>query len=295
MIGLLSLSVPLGAVGAVLTKRQAKRTRPVPVPSISAKPARRTTQTSARFTFSDRERGVTFVCSLDGATPKACPATQRYGPSVALTRCRKRADHERGGSKGIRAKRCRRTRELTEGPLTLGEHTIRVRARDRRGRLSRAASYTWTIESPAAAATPVPSSPSPPPSSTEPASGPPSPPGGRSFSLSTAGSGSELFPGGPPETIPLTLYNPSDEALYVTSVTVAVSRSPAGCEAASNLRLTQSNVSAERPVIVPAKGSVTLPAQGASAPTVQLLELPSNQDACKGASFRLRYTGDGHS
>jgi hypothetical protein len=40
---------------------------------------------------------------------------------------------------------------------------------------------------------------------------------------------------------------------------------------------------------------MTLPAQGVSAPTLQLLELPSNQDACKGVTFRLRYAGNAHS
>jgi hypothetical protein len=143
-----------------------------------------------------------------------------------------------------------------------------------------------------APATPVPSSPSPPPASSGRAS---SPAESRSFSIRTAGSGGELYPGGPPETIPLTLYNPNDEPLYVTSLAVAVSKSPAGCEGASNLRLTQSSASAEQPVILPANGSVTLPAQGATAPTVQLLELPSNQDSCKGVTFRLRYSGNAHS
>jgi hypothetical protein len=48
-------------------------------------------------------------------------------------------------------------------------------------------------------------------------------------------------------------------------------------------------------VRVPAGGSVTLPMQGVSAPTIRLLNLPVNQDACKNARFSLSYSGSAHS
>ncbi len=294
MIGLLFLSLPIAAA-AVHARRHASGSRPVPVPWIRTKPPKRTTQTSARFTFTDKERDVTFLCSLDGSRFKACGGIRRYGPGVAVTRCPEHAHYERSKLKRTHAKSCKRTTKFTGGPLSLGAHTFRVRAQHRTGGLSRAASYSWTIEAPATAATPVPSSPTPPPTRTDRAPSVPSPVEGHGFSISTAGSGGELYPGGPPETIPLTLYNPNDEPLYVTSLAVAVSKSPAGCEAATNLRLTQSSASAEKPLILPANGSVTLPAQGVSAPMLQLLELPSNQDACKSVTFRLRYTGNAHS
>jgi hypothetical protein len=38
---------------------------------------------------------------------------------------------------------------------------------------------------------------------------------------------------------------------------------------------------------------VTLPAQGATTPTVTMLDLPTNQDACKGAIFSADYSGAG--
>jgi hypothetical protein len=46
-------------------------------------------------------------------------------------------------------------------------------------------------------------------------------------------------------------------------------------------------------VVVPAHGSVTLPVQGATAPEIAMLNLPANQDACKGAVFTLDYRGTG--
>jgi hypothetical protein len=82
----------------------------------------------------------------------------------------------------------------------------------------------------------------------------------------------------------------------VTGLTVTVAGSPASCESAQNIGLTQSSASPATPVTVPAGGSVTLPAQGVTAPAIQLVDLETvNQDACRGASFPLHYTGSGHS
>jgi hypothetical protein len=38
---------------------------------------------------------------------------------------------------------------------------------------------------------------------------------------------------------------------------------------------------------------VTVPAAGATAPVVTMRDLPTNQDACKGATFTLVYSGRG--
>jgi hypothetical protein len=47
---------------------------------------------------------------------------------------------------------------------------------------------------------------------------------------------------------------------------------------------------------VPAKGGkVTLPTGTVSAPQVLMKNLPTNQDACQGASFTFTYGGNGHS
>jgi hypothetical protein len=148
-----------------------------------------------------------------------------------------------------------------------GEHQFAVRALDAAGNASGEAGYRWKLSS-----------------------------GGNHLPFTISGNaGGQLYPGAPPRALALTLSNPNGVAIFVTALSVTVSTSPAGCPAASNLALTQSNASSATPVQVPAKGSVTLPAQGVSAPTVQLLDLPVNQDACRGAGFGLAYTGSAHS
>src|SRR5581483_10895832 len=68
-------------------------------------------------------------------------------------------------------------------------------------------------------------------------------------------------------------------------VTVAAQSSNAGCEGPANLALTQSNVSASNPLVVPANGHVSLPSGAVSAPQVLMKDLPTNQDACKNVAF----------
>jgi hypothetical protein len=281
MLGVLIL--PITATYAVHLARHAERVKAVPMPSIRKKPASRTVQTQALFSFTDRQRSVKFQCSLDGLRFKPCSSPMRYGVIETKTRCSKHVTKRRRA----RPKRCRAARKRSGRPLAPGAHTFRVRARTRAGRLSRPASYTWTIGA---------GTPSPPSTSSSPPSSPSAPasPAGQSFSISGSPTGA-LYPGGSPLTIPLTLRNPAGVPIDVTALTVAVTGSPAGCEGAQNLTVTQSGVSAAAPVVVPANGSVTLPAQGVSAPTIGLLDLPINQDACKGATFSLSYTGSAHS
>jgi hypothetical protein len=106
------------------------------------------------------------------------------------------------------------------------------------------------------------------------------------------GSGRALLPapGAKPAPLALRLSNSSDVRRYVTRLTVAVRGSPARCRAAANLRIVQANASGRHPIRVPEGGSVILPAQGVSAPTIQLVNRPVNQDGCKGARFPLRFT-----
>ena len=66
----------------------------------------------------------------------------------------------------------------------------------------------------------------------------------------------------------------------------------AGCDGQVDLGVRQSNLDgATAAVRVPARQTVTLPEQGATAPFLWMRDLPTNQDACKGAQFRLRYEG----
>jgi Bacterial Ig domain len=81
-----------------------------PKPTITATPADPTNQTSASFSFSDNQAGVSFLCQLDGAAFAACSSPKTY--SV----------------------------------LSQGSHTFSVRAQDGAGNQSNTTSFTWTID-----------------------------------------------------------------------------------------------------------------------------------------------------
>ena len=67
----------------------------------------------------------------------------------------------------------------------------------------------------------------------------------------------------------------------VTSVTVTLDGSslPAGCSAAG-YQITQASIPAAG-VSVPANGSVTLPAQGATTAAIQMIDTETDQDPCQ--------------
>ncbi len=92
--------------------------------------------------------------------------------------------------------------------------------------------------------------------------------------------------------IQLTLTNPNPDALEVTSITVtADGGTRSGCPSSTNLQIVQSSVSVDNPLALPPGSSLTL-TDAPLAPEIGLLNVPSvNQDACKGASFALHYTG----
>ena len=76
--------------------------------------------------------------------------------------------------------------------------------------------------------------------------------------------------------------------LFIAAALVGISLGASGTASA------QSNTAGGSvSIVVPAFGSVTLPAQGATAPVVTMLDLPTNQDACKNATFALSYGGTG--
>jgi sugar lactone lactonase YvrE len=85
---------------------------PPPAPSINSGPAKTTTATTATFTFSDTQSGVTFQCSLDSAAYAACSSGISYSS------------------------------------LAVAAHTFAVEAKDTYGNLSSAATYNWTIITP---------------------------------------------------------------------------------------------------------------------------------------------------
>jgi hypothetical protein len=85
-------------------------TTPPPTPTITAKPANPTNQTSASFSFTDAQTGVSFLCQLDGSAFSACTSPKTYAG------------------------------------LSLASHTFSVKAQDTAGNQSIAASFTWTIQ-----------------------------------------------------------------------------------------------------------------------------------------------------
>ena len=93
--------------------------------------------------------------------------------------------------------------------------------------------------------------------------------------------------------IPLRIENPYPYAISVTDVRVTVDggSSHVGCDGQTDLAVRQSNmVDGARAIEVPANAAVTLPAGNASAPVLSMRNRATNQDACKGARFTVRYS-----
>ena len=317
-----ALPVVLAVLGAgacaVYAEVEAGEGPEVAAPSITAKPAKLTKRTSARLRFTDSQPGVKFECSLDGSRLRACASPKLYhgpladGPHTFRVRAmraigevklsalssytwsverRPHAPHiarhptdptsatsatfsftdrvPRVGFQcrldGARWRSC--ASRITYRRVGVGEHRLLVRALDPPADPSRAAGFRWRVTH----ANQV------------------------SFSIRAGAIAGLLYPGAAPLSIPVTLSNPNSVPIYVTSLTVAVMGSPAGCDSTTNISLVQSNASSAIPVEVPADGSVTLPAQGVSTATIELVNLPVNQDACINAAFPLRFTGSAHS
>ncbi len=320
---LCALSVCAGGAYAVDAAREAiTGHHVVPIPHIVQKPSSRTDVRWALFTFSDKEPGVRFKCSLDNSKFVPCSSRALYGLIEEKVKSRG-AKRSRGRS------RPSGERSLLKGAgklLELGGHTFRVKAKSKTGRESRLAVYAWTVltraQLEAGQHSPLGTGSSSSSGSAQSSgSGSTIAGSGGSGSGGTSGSGGgstgsgggstpiarpkgfiisgtpegALYPGGPALNIPLALFNPNPVPIYVTGLTVTVASSPEGCPAEENVRVTQSDASAEKPITVPANTAVTLPAQGVSAPSLQLLNLPVNQNACQNATFPLTYSGSAHS
>lgn len=146
--------------------------------------------------------------------------------------------------------------------LSAGAHRFEVRAVGRQGGHGPPARFRWRVLEP------------------------------RDFSVAPRLDGLRpLLPGAAPQPLPLTISNPNPAPIFVTGLTVSTSGDPAGCRGADNLALGAAGVSAAAPLRVPPHGSVELPGAGVAAPSIQLRNLPSNQDPCQGASFPLSFSG----
>jgi hypothetical protein len=151
---------------------------------------------------------------------------------------------------------------LALSKLTVDSHSFSVRVIAARGRHGKAVRFRWRVLEP------------------------------KDFSIQPqlAGLG-PLYPGAPAQALPLVISNPNPVPILVTSVQVRATADPAGCASAENLILTGSSASSAAPIKVPASGSVSLPAPGISAPSIQLRDLPVSQDACQRTQFPLAFSG----
>jgi hypothetical protein len=104
---------------------------------------------------------------------------------------------------------------------------------------------------------------------------------------------SALAPGhGAP--LELTLSNLGDRDITVTELAVRLARTTASrCDVTLNFRVRQASEN-RFPVTLPARTARTLADLGfdeAAKPRVDMVDLPVNQDACKGAVLTLAYSG----
>jgi len=156
--------------------------------------------------------------------------------------------------------------------LAPGLHSFAVRARNRAGRAGPAVSYSWRQAEP--------------PSQQDRGDAKP-------FSIELLGELEALHPGFPPQEMPVLIVNPNPVPIAVTSITVAIEGDSPGCSA-ENFAVTPSSASPTTPLTVPAGGSVSLPTATTSGPTIAMLNLAANQDACQGAEIPLAFAGEAH-
>jgi len=147
--------------------------------------------------------------------------------------------------------------------LEPGEHSFAVRALSPRERSGPAAHYKWTQLEP------------------------------KEFTITPLfGSLEALMPSAPPQQLSVRIENPNPVPIEVTSLSVTVSPDRPGCAADPNFAIVPSSVTPAAPLGVPAGGSVTLPSGAATAPTLEMRELPVDQNACQGATLNLTFGGE---
>lgn len=164
--------------------------------------------------------------------------------------------------------------------LAPGSHHFAVRVFNREDRAGEPVAYDWRQTTPALA---------PPQAATAPAvSGEAEP---KQFTVAALRDPEDLYPGLAPTPIPVRVANPNDVPIAVTAITVAVGEAPEDC-GAENFELTPAGLSPEAPLVVPANGTADLPSEGLEAPAIRMLDLPLEQDACRGAEIPLVFGGE---
>jgi hypothetical protein len=293
-------------------------TQPPPAPAITDRPQTPTNSESASFAFSDAQAGVTFLCKLDGGSFAACSSPKAYddldgGAHTFQVQARDAAGNlsspasatwtvdtdepprpditQDPGHKPTSAYRVTFAFTDSEAGVTFecrldkkaewsacasptrydglpeDNYKFEVRAIDAAGNVGTSEKFEFKITEEAATVFTI---------------------GGSAPGL--------LYPGAAAAPVAVKLTNPNALAISVTALTVTLTASglPTGCDAAW-FAFAPSSLSPSNPVVVPAGGSVTLPAQGATAPTMRMLDSGTNQDACRNARLTLSYSGSAHS
>jgi hypothetical protein len=309
------IGVLLGVAALALGVQAAVSATAVAAPVIAAKPATLSAGTSATFTFTG-PKGAALRCSLDAAAFTACTSPKNYsglGQGTHTFRVKAVVGADESAATAytwtvdtvappaplLTSKPSDPTRNATNtfvwtdtetsakfecavesgawatcaSPYTwvlvdtnYGQHQFAVRAIDAAGNVSAEAAYRFKYEK------------------NLPTSGIP-------FSVSGSVGGLAI---GIWRPVVVTISNPNSVDIRVSALTVAVAAdsTPSGCRSDSNIAVQQSDISPALTVTVPANGKVTLPAQGARTPQIQLKNLPNvNQDVCKNKSFALSYSG----
>ena len=139
-------------------------------------------------------------------------------------------------------------------------HSFRVEAQNGNGPLSAAATFTWTVAN-------------------------------QSFPISGSLT-NPLAPGSPAQALDLRISNPYSFTIKVSGIVVTlVKTSSSGCDPGANFRVTQYS----GPSFTIASGLSETLSQVVTGtqllPHVQMVNLDTNQDACKGATLSFSYTG----
>jgi hypothetical protein len=157
------------------------------------------------------------------------------------------------------------TSPVSYSNLSSATHVFKVEALDAAGNVGGPTSYSWTVAT-----------------------------GGFPISGNVA---QPLYPGAI-RAMNLTFTNPFTFAIKVTSVAISVAHGTsvngqpdAGCDGPANVVVEQGF---SAPVVIPKNSSASLQSLGVDPshwPQIEMLNLSTNQDACKGAVFSFTYSG----
>jgi hypothetical protein len=115
------------------------------------------------------------------------------------------------------------------------------------------------------------------------------------FTISGDLPGAGLAPGAAPQPLGLVLRNPNNQDLAITNLTVTVSRTSAGTRCTPD-NFTVVQFTGAYPVRLAARQTASLAQLGIPQPAwprIGMLDLPRNQDGCKGVALTLAYSGSG--